>query len=66
VRVAQPDQLAELRDDGSAQRAEQLVAAVVMPVDVPADTCPAQQLDIVAAREQTDVIDLRYARHEQL
>ena len=66
MRVAQPDQLAELRDDGPAQRGEQLVVAVVMPIDVAADACAAEQLEIVFAREQADVIDLRYAGHEEL
>src|SRR4030095_15107241 len=43
-----------------------LAGRVVVTVDVPPDARTPEQLDIVAAREQADVVDLRDSRHKTL
>src|SRR5690606_14037956 len=66
VRVAEPNQVEQPLHDRTSRRAVDLVPFVVVPVDIASDVSPAEKLEIIAPREQPDVIDLRYARQEEL
>ena len=66
MRVAQPNQRAKLLHDRTLEGVAQLVAPVVVPIDVAADAGTREQLEIVLTREQADVVDLRNARREEL
>ena len=59
VHIAQPNQLAKPRDDGPAQRGEHLIVIVVVAIDIAADAGAPKQLDVVAAGQQADIVDLR-------
>jgi hypothetical protein len=43
-----------------------LFAAIVVAVDISSHARAAQEIHVVRAGEQSDVVDLRYAWHEQL
>ena len=64
--VAQTNQRAEVPDNQLFERDLQLVARVVVAVDVPPNAGAAEQLHVVTACEQTDVVDLWHAGREKL
>ena len=66
VSVAEPQQHQLGLNDRPRQRVLQLAASVVVAIDVAADAGAAKQLDIVAAGQQADIVDLRDPRHETL
>jgi len=66
VAIADSQQRDERFHDGLRQRCLELLGRVVMPVDVTTFARTAQQVEIVGAGQQPDVVDLRDSRQEAL
>ena len=66
MRVSQPDKLEQPPDHRPLERGVDLGERVIVAVDRPPLAGPLDRDDVVLAREQPDVIDLRDALREQL
>ena len=66
MRVAQANELAEPAHHRGRERALDLLTRVVVPIDVAPDARAREQVHVVRAAEQPDVVDLRNAGQEEL
>src|SRR6185369_7706672 len=66
MHIPDPQQREQRLNDRTRQFLVQLIGLVMVPIDVAPDASAAEQLQVVAACEQTDVVDLRDSRHEAL
>jgi len=64
VGVAQADEILEPGHDRAGQSSIDLAASVMMAINVTTDSCLSKQRQIIRARQQSYVIDLRNARQK--
>ena len=66
MRVTEPDQVEERRHYGTLDFQIDFVARVVVTIDVAPLPRPPQKFHVIGAGQQSHVVDLRYARREEL
>ena len=66
MRIAKRSSASSDRTTGRVNACSQFIRRVVVAIDVAPDTGASQQVHVVGAGQQADVIDLRDARHEAL
>src|SRR5688572_24253282 len=66
MRVPEPDQVEERTHDGTLDFRMDFVAGVVMAIDVAPLPRAPQEFHVVGAGQQSDVVDLRDSRREEL
>lgn len=64
--VAEADQFQQVPGNRSGEGFLHFAPTVVVPIDVPTHRYLRQEIHIIAARQQTDVIDLGNARRKEL